>query len=293
MTALDKYIRLETIGRWKENPESGTKEVIVSFGNSTLVLSDLEDNPITHWALAATRLYSDEGARIIYTPDIEAYETLVIEDREMVEAIEQVSRATALAPKKQFNWTYLIIFIVVLFLLLAAYFLPTMLRNQAVSMTSIDSARQISMIMVDKLGLQVCHDPRADNVMNSLAPSLSRDTRMVITSSDVNAAVLPGNVILMSDKVLQSYPSAEALVDWVNTALDNQSGLVENLFDNASLVDTFQYITSGVLPDDYVTIFGKDIIYNHLVSTEVKQNIPYENLLRDQDWVAFQNVCLQ
>lgn len=293
MTALDKYIRLETIGRWRENPESGTKEVIVSFGNSTLVLSDLEDNPITHWALAATRLYSDEGARIIYTPDTEAYETLVIEDREMVEAIEQVSRATALAPKKQFNWTYLIILIVVLFLSLVAYFLPTMLRNQAVNMTSIDSARQISMIMVDKLDLQVCHDPRADNVMNSLAPSLSRDTRMVITSSDINAAVLPGNVILMSDKVLQSYPNAETLVDWVNTVLDNQSGLVENLFDNASLADTFQYITSGVLPEDYLTRFGKDIIYNHSASTEMKQNIPYENLLRDQDWVAFQNVCLQ
>ncbi|MBL4808367.1 MAG: hypothetical protein JKY31_13950, partial [Rhodobacteraceae bacterium] len=55
MTALDKYIRLESVGQWREHSSAETVEVIVSFGDSTLELTNLQDAPITHWSLLATR----------------------------------------------------------------------------------------------------------------------------------------------------------------------------------------------------------------------------------------------
>jgi len=48
MTALEKFERLESLGLWKETETSQKKEVIVSFGNASLVLSDNLDTPLTH-----------------------------------------------------------------------------------------------------------------------------------------------------------------------------------------------------------------------------------------------------
>lgn len=93
MTALDRYTRLEALGQWREAPDQDPQEVVVSFGNATLVLSDLNENPLCHWAMAATSRMSFKGSKAVYTPDMEGFETLEIDDAEMVEAIAQVSRA--------------------------------------------------------------------------------------------------------------------------------------------------------------------------------------------------------
>ncbi len=42
-TALDRYLRLEATGFWREAPGAQPREVIVSFGRTTLLLSDLEE----------------------------------------------------------------------------------------------------------------------------------------------------------------------------------------------------------------------------------------------------------
>ena len=50
MTALDRYVRLEAVGLWREAPGAPPREVVVSFGNATLLLTDLEERPLGHWA---------------------------------------------------------------------------------------------------------------------------------------------------------------------------------------------------------------------------------------------------
>ena len=53
MTALQKYERLEATGLWRETPDGQRREVVVSIGDATLVISDLNDTALTHWSLAA------------------------------------------------------------------------------------------------------------------------------------------------------------------------------------------------------------------------------------------------
>jgi len=43
MTALSKYDRLEATGLWRADPEAQRREVIVSIGNATLVIADIND----------------------------------------------------------------------------------------------------------------------------------------------------------------------------------------------------------------------------------------------------------
>ena len=52
MTALEKYVRLEALGRWRERAGDPPREVVVSLGNATLLLKDLDERPLGHWALA-------------------------------------------------------------------------------------------------------------------------------------------------------------------------------------------------------------------------------------------------
>ena len=49
MTAIKEFERLESLGLWRDSKDSQRREVIVSFGESTLVLSDINNRPITHW----------------------------------------------------------------------------------------------------------------------------------------------------------------------------------------------------------------------------------------------------
>jgi len=61
MTALKEYARLESGGSWQETPEQPARDVIVSFGDATLVIADGEGLALSHWALAAvTRLNPGE-----------------------------------------------------------------------------------------------------------------------------------------------------------------------------------------------------------------------------------------
>ena len=46
MTAIKEFERLESLGLWRDLKDSQRREVVVSFGESTLVLSDINNRPI-------------------------------------------------------------------------------------------------------------------------------------------------------------------------------------------------------------------------------------------------------
>ena len=93
MTALEKYVRLEAIGQWRETPARAPREVVVSFGDATLVLADLADRPLGHWALAGVEAIGTDGGATLYAMSRDGTETLAIRDADMIEAIAAVTRA--------------------------------------------------------------------------------------------------------------------------------------------------------------------------------------------------------
>ena len=102
MTALSEYERLESSGLWRaapddHNPDADDKrrEVIVSFGNATIVLSDRNDKPLAHWAMPAIRRQNAGIRPAIYSPDKDAVETLEVADDDMIDAIEKIRAAIA------------------------------------------------------------------------------------------------------------------------------------------------------------------------------------------------------
>ena len=93
VTALTQFQRLEATGVWRPNSSERLRDVIVSFGDATLILSDPRtDTPLAHWSLpAVTRLNpGDHPAR--YAPGEMDVEWLEVEDELMISAIDKVHR---------------------------------------------------------------------------------------------------------------------------------------------------------------------------------------------------------
>ena len=97
MTALAKYDRLEATGLWRPFPQEQRREVIVSIGDATLVISDMNDQAIAHWSLAAVDRYGSSTSPAVFHPDGDPSETLELmnSEAEMIDAIEILRKAVS------------------------------------------------------------------------------------------------------------------------------------------------------------------------------------------------------
>ncbi len=295
MTAIDKYTRLEALGQWRESPDEPPCEVVVSFGNATLVLSDLDENPLCHWAMAATSRLTLDGANAVYTPDTEGFETLEIDDAEMVEAIAQVSRAAATIKRRTpwLRWVFLALLMATFGAIFNAA--PSLLRGQAVRMTGPESARKLGTDMVATLDADICREPRADVVRELFQSRVFPDGRtlLLIARNQPHAGVFPGGVVVVGGDVLQAMQTPNELAGLTTTLFAQSETAMTQLFEASSSRELFEYITSGRLSDERLANAAQNIIDGPEISETAEFVSTSQPLLRDQDWVTLQGICLE
>lgn len=90
MTALKRYDLLEAEGRYFDGKSATPREVVVKFGDASLMILDIQDMPITHWPLATLRSLGAAGPGLSLIPDFGGDERLTINDDEMAKAIRAV-----------------------------------------------------------------------------------------------------------------------------------------------------------------------------------------------------------
>lgn len=91
MTALAEYARLEAPGRYFDGTAARPVPVVLSFGERSLVIMDYDGVALAHWPLASLSAVSGRGDTLVQVaPDPESDERVVIEDAEMIRAIERV-----------------------------------------------------------------------------------------------------------------------------------------------------------------------------------------------------------
>ena len=295
MTAIDKYTRLEALGQWRESPDLPPREVVVSFGNATLVLSDLNENPLCHWAMAATSRLTLDGANAVYTPDTEGFETLEIDDAEMVEAIAQVSRAAVTIKRRTpwLRWVFLAFLMAIIGAILFAA--PSLLRGQAVRMTGPESARKLGTDMVAALDTDICQEPRADAARELFQSRVFPDGRtlLLIARNQPHANVFPGGVVVIGGDALQAMQTPNELAVLTTTLFAQSEITLAQLFEASSPRELFEYITSGRLSGERLAIAAQNITDGPEISETAEFTSTGQPLLRDQDWVTLQGICLE
>ena len=101
MTALERYAKLEAVARYLDSVGSEAREVVLSFGERSLVIMGLDDRPIAHWPLASLRALGPPAEHPLeLVPDPASQERVLLDDREMSAAIAEVCPGLHMKPAR-------------------------------------------------------------------------------------------------------------------------------------------------------------------------------------------------
>jgi hypothetical protein len=259
MTALDRYVRLESDALWRAGPDAQRRDVTISFGDATLVITDSAARPLAHWSLPALIRQNAGETPAIYAPDDAASELLEISDPIMVEAIEEVRKALARSrphPGKLRHWLTGAAIGVTVFV--AVFWLPDALTRQTLAVVPLPKRIEIGTAMLGHMQVQtggVCRSARGGAAARRLAQRLfGADTtnRIVIVQQLAQAALaLPGGLIVVDAAILQlsDDPAAAAGFILASRAAILHEDPLENLLQQEGLGTTFRLLTTGSIPD--------------------------------------------
>jgi hypothetical protein len=255
MTALSQYARLETTGLWRTGPGDAGREVVVSFGKATLVLSDFAGLPLTHWSLPAVTRLNPGAAPALYSPDGDGSETLEVEDDLMVSAIETVRTAVAkgqtVAPR-QLRWAASWA-VVAAVLAGAALWLPGALRQEALSVVPAAKRTEIGATILGHLQRTLgaaCRDPLGAETLARLHDrTLGDEGQAVVLPLGPEAPLaLPGGITVLSREMVER-AAEPAVVAGRLLAARAASGddPLARLLDKVGLWATLRLLTTGDL----------------------------------------------
>jgi len=265
MTALSEYFRLEATGLWRapidaQNPDADDKrrEVIVSFGNATIVLSDRNDKPLAHWAMPAIRRQNKGVRPAVYSPDKDAVETLEIADDAMIDAIEKIRAAIERQRPKpgRLRWGLLGGFVTAV-AALAIFWLPDALIRHTVSVIPDAKRLEIGQSLVaniKRVSGQACSTPYGNRALDVLATRLSDGPppHLIVLPSGVTGAThLPGGFILLNHELLEDFEEPDVAAGYIiaeQLRAENTDPL-DPLLRTAGLRATFTLLTTGTISD--------------------------------------------
>lgn len=253
MTALTRYARLETVGLWRPGPGEAGREVVVSFGNATLVLSDGSGLPLTHWSLPAVIRLNPDDAPALYAPDEGESETLEIDDDLMVSAIETVrrtvarERGTSWRLRKGAGWA-------VAALLVGGFVLwaPGALRQEALSVLPQAKRTEIGATLLGHLQQTLgpaCRDPLgADALLRLHERALGSEGQAVVLPLGPAAPlVLPGGITVLSREMVERASEPAVVAGQLLAARAEDPDPLALLLDEAGVWATLGLLTSGNL----------------------------------------------
>ena len=294
MTAIKKYTRLEASGFWRESTESEQIEVLITFGKTSIILSDYKENPLTHWSLAAIKLISRSQAEAIFSTDLENGETLSISDANMIHSFLLFINKDEKKLESKNGVYYIITASLVIFFTLFILFLPSKIRSLTESVIS--QAHEVQLIKSYisehlKTYGSTCSSAQADKILNSIVSFVQNDTSTlsirIVRSQKMNVLHLPGGSILISNDFLKDASNERSLVEILEQELLRASERrpLKTLINEQNLFLLIKFILG------FESEFSVTKVNSFLVPTKTFP-IDKNSQLDDFSWVALKNICL-
>lgn len=302
MTALAQYQRLEAAGTWRPGPLAQRREVIVSFGDATLVLSDPRSEvPLSHWSLPAVTRLNPARMPAIYAPDATGDdEQLELSDTDMIAAIDKVHRVIEQSRPHpgRLRGTGMIVLAVAM-LGAAAWWLPGAMQDYAVRIAQPAQRAAIGgQILADMTRVTgpACNRPAPSDVLDRLAPRLlGQGARLAVLPAPMaGARPLPGSIVVVGQDLLQpgevARDAAMGHILAASTAARADDPLAPAL-DAAGPRAVVDLLTRGSLPATSLAGYGERVIAapepraedDALLARFAEAGVPSEPYARDLD----------
>ena len=283
MTALKEYERLECTGLWKENIDSQRREVLVSFGDNSLILRDTTETALSHWSLPAIERVNDGKLPAVYKPGPDALEPLEIDARTMIGAISKVNRIIEKRkPRHGRVRTYILISIIFTLGVIGFTWLPNALIQHTLSVTTQKNKVQIGESLVTEI-VNLTGSPCTSTLGDSAL--LSFKTRvlgkinhrlLIVPDSRKKVISLPGNIHLIDKTVFEDHDTPEVAVGYLYNSLDkhknNDPFLI--LIKEAKIGTLLRLLTTGKIKKETLRKHAEKIL------TASESQINQESLLK-------------
>lgn len=268
MTALSEYERLETEGLWRETPDAQLRRVIVSVGDTTLVLTGNADTPLAHWSLPAIVRLNPGEHPAVFSPSADGDETLEIDEELVVTAIERVKRAID-RRRSQPGRLRLILTVASLtaVIALSVFWLPQALVGYAARITPEIKRAEIGeslLTQIRRVTGPVCSQPEANRALAQLAARLGIETeRLIVVRSGVATTKhLPGGFILLNSSLVEDTEDPNVVAGYIIAEQQRaaQDDPLVALFSDAGVTSTARFLTSGQIPVEALTDYSETLL---------------------------------
>lgn len=301
MTALNKYQRLEASALWRDSISEQRRDVIVSLGDASLVITDKNERPLTHWSLAAVQRTNSGAFPAVFHPDGDPDETLELgeSEAEMIEAIEKLRNVIERRrPKPGRLRIVSFLFILGLLSALMVFWMPGAVRDYTLRVLPKVTEREIGEGLLQELEQftgRACTSNLSERALNQLSIRIfEKPISIAILREGVETThPLPGDIVIVSHTLVEDHDTPDVLAGYL-LELDLNSApreMLETMLEGAGLVPTFILLTTGRLPQETLANFAKSLLnapaippdQNRLISAFYKREIaisPYA-LARD------------
>lgn len=228
MTALSDYAKLEAEAVFFDAQSGVSTEVILSFGERSLMIVGLDDRALAHWPLASLHCPDAQvNASIKIAPDRSAEDFLRLQDQEMITAIQAVCPnlydAPTEIPKKRIpRWLWPAMLIV--FLVLGGIFSVPMVKTKIIDDITADQevrlgramrSHVITVLQADRPALWECTEPEGrqalDSVVMRIGEAIPGQSFSVIDLQDIGLLTLPGGETMIFRGLLDTVETPEGL----------------------------------------------------------------------------------
>lgn len=269
MTAITKYERLEAAGLWRASPEAQRRDVLLSMGDATLTISDMQENPLAHWSLPAIIRLNPGERPALYAPGEDATEDLETDDDTLIKAIEKLRRVVERRrphPGRLRGWGTFSLF--ALIIALGVFWMPGALRNYTVSVVPKPTRTAIGQRILTRIGRvagQHCDDRAGNAALSRLAKDVldGPAPQLIVLSGGVQQAThLPGNITLLNRALIEDYEEPDVVAGFI-MAEDMRRKTTDPmtaLLAHAGLKATAQLLTTGDLPDHVIDSYAEDLL---------------------------------
>lgn len=269
MTALKEYQRLECSGLWRESEGAQRREVIVAFGDATLVLSDARNaRALAHWSLPAILRLNPTGQPARYAPGPDAGEELEIEDDTMIAAIAKVhALIEARRPHPGRLRAILLGAALAAVVAVGLFWMPRALISHTAAALP-DTKRQeigrMALADLERLTGIGCAAPEGRAALARLRDRLLGASGQIVVLPEglSRTAHLPGGIVLLPRTLVEAGKSPEVIAGAV-LAEDERRRLTNptaGLLRHAGLRATLTLLTTGDLPGGSVAGYGERLL---------------------------------
>ncbi len=262
MTALREYQRLEATGLWRPSPDGQRREVVVSIGKATLTMSDMRDQAVAHWSLAAIVRQNPGRMPAIFAPDGDSGgdpgETLELsrDAEEMIAAIEKLRQAVERARPRPGRLRALsIIASVAAVAAVLAVWLPGALVGQAVSVVPEIKRQEIGAALlarIERMAGRACRTPETAPVLRRLAQRTGTRELVVLDTGHVRARHLVGGIVLLNKALIEDYedPAIAAGYILAEQLRAARADPLRAMLEASGMAASFRLLTTGELDRD-------------------------------------------